>query len=65
MDLEDAVKKFDKDLKEIIDICSVEEGHAACYLCNFEDEYICNMYNGGCKKIEQCRCIQEKLSNVS
>lgn len=54
-------EKFDSDLKEIIDSCSVEKGHAGCYLCNFEDEYICYEYNGGCKKLNQCRDIREKL----
>lgn len=61
MSWEDEVKKFDVDLNNIINNCSVAEEHAACYLCNFEDEYICHTYNGGCKNIEQCRDIREKL----
>lgn len=61
---QDDVKKFDSNLKEIMDMCSVTEGHAACYLCNFEDEYICHTYNGGCKKVEQCRIIQAKLPHI-
>lgn len=64
MSWEDGVKKFNADLKDIIDTCSVAEGHAACYLCNFEDEYICHIYNGGCEKIEQCRSIREKLPHI-
>lgn len=64
MSWEDGVKKFNADLKEIIDICLVTEGHAACYLCNFEDEYICHTHNGGCEKIELCRGIQEKLPHI-
>lgn len=57
-------EKFDSDLKEIIDSCSITEAHAGCYLCNFENEYICHIYNGGCKKIEQCKTIREKLPNI-
>lgn len=64
MSWEDGVKKFNADLKEIIDTCQVDEGLAACYLCNFEDEYICHTHNGGCKKIWQCKDIQEKLPNI-
>lgn len=59
--------KFDADLKEIVDLCSVmgvKEAHAACYLCNFEDEYICYTYDGGCKQIEQCRGIRERLQHI-
>ena len=61
---EDVLDKMDRDLKKIIDTCSVDEGHAACYLFNFGDEYICYKYNGGCKKIEQCISMQEKLGEL-
>lgn len=32
---------------------------AACYMCNFENDYICHQYNGGCKRLEVCKMIRE------
>ena len=55
-------EKFDSDLKKIIALYSVTEEHAGCYLCNFDDEYICHKYNGGCEKLEQCRQIKEIIT---
>lgn len=36
----------------------INVGLLGCYLCNFEDEYICKEYNGGCKSIHICKNIK-------
>ena len=54
-----SLDNFKKDVKKIISVCSVSEIQASCYLCNFEDEYICHKYDGGCKNIEICRNIRK------
>lgn len=35
-------------------------GQAKCHMVNFEDNYICHKYNGGCYKYQSCRKISEK-----
>lgn len=34
--------------------------HAGCYICNFEDDYICWKHNDGCRFIEECKNIKMK-----
>ena len=36
----------------------IHGAHAGCYLCNFENEYICHQFNGGCDHIDECRFIR-------
>ena len=50
---DDYCKRHPKLIKE----CGVHGAHACCYLCNFESDYICHQYNGGCPRIEECRWI--------
>lgn len=59
-----SVKKFDSDIQKIITACSVTEGHAACYLCNFEDEVICIQFNGGCPLHDKCKAIHATLPDI-
>jgi hypothetical protein len=37
----------------------IHGAHACCYMCNFENDYICHKFNGGCKEIDTCRKIRE------
>lgn len=39
---------------------NIDFEHAACYICNFEDDFICYKHNDGCKNIELCKSIKEK-----
>lgn len=32
---------------------------ACCYMCNFENDYICHQYNGGCKRFDVCKMIRD------
>lgn len=32
--------------------------HARCYMYNFESDYFCHKYNGGCKFLETCQKIR-------
>lgn len=52
--------KFDNVVKTMIKKYGLSEDRAACYLCNFEDQYICKEYNGGCKLFEKCKEIKCK-----
>ena len=38
----------------------IHGAHACCYMCNFENDFICHQYNGGCKRIDMCRKIREE-----
>jgi hypothetical protein len=38
---------------------NIHGAQACCYMCNFENDYICHQYNGGCKRIDVCRKIRE------
>ena len=44
----------------------IHGAHAGCYLCNFENEYICHQFNGGCDRFNQCQFIKncEDRKNV-
>ena len=44
----------------------IHGAHAACYLENYESDYICHQYNGGCRRIDVCRKIyREEPEKVS
>lgn len=38
----------------------IHGAHASCYLCNFENDYICHKFNGGCDRIDVCRKIRDE-----
>lgn len=38
----------------------IHGAHACCYMCNFENDYICHRFNGGCERIDVCRKIREE-----
>jgi hypothetical protein len=37
----------------------IHGAHACCYMCNFENDYICHTFNGGCDRIDVCRKIRD------
>lgn len=39
---------------------NIHGAHACCYMCNFENDYICHKFNGGCERIDVCRKIREE-----
>jgi len=53
---------FDKKVTRLCDSYHVSDGMVRCYLVNFEDDYICHKYNGGCKFINECRHIEASES---
>ena len=63
-DTEEPWRNFDSNIQKIMTACDVPEGHAACYLCNFEDELICIQYNGGCPLRDKCKAIHEALPDI-
>lgn len=42
----------------LTDKYGIHGAQACCYMCNFENDYICHQYNGGCKRIDVCRKIR-------
>lgn len=46
--------------RKITDKYGIHGAHAGCYICTFENEYLCHQYNGGCPLIEVCRGIHEQ-----
>ena len=53
------MNEFDARVDEISLLYDVSNDHAGCYLCNYEDDYICHKFNGGCKNVNVCAYIQE------
>ena len=41
----------------------INRHHAGCYLVNFEDDYICRKFNGGCENISKCRLMNKLEDN--
>lgn len=37
----------------------IDGAHAGCYICNFENNYYCHQWQGGCDRIDICRKIKE------
>ena len=38
---------------------NIHGAQACCYLCNFENDYICHQYNDGCSSFEVCKYIRD------
>jgi hypothetical protein len=52
-------KTFINRASEISLMFDIDFTLAACYISNFEDDYICHEFNGECKNLEICRKIRE------
>lgn len=52
--------KFLEQSINITEHFNINRAIAQCYICNFEDDYICHQFNGGCDNIELCRKIYDK-----
>lgn len=50
---------FNKKANELSDKYNIDKIHAECFLVNYEDNYICKEYNGGCDGINICRRIKD------
>lgn len=50
--------EFENGIKDIVNQNGFTEEHAACYICNFEDQYICREYNGGCNSYKKCKAVK-------
>lgn len=46
-----------KEVNRLMSQYNITETHAYCYLCNFEDDYICHRAYGRCELINKCRKI--------
>lgn len=51
------LKQFKNRIAELSNSHGISEEHAGCYLCNFEEAFICKEYNGGCKSFDVCQEI--------
>lgn len=52
--------EYSEQHRYITDVYGIHGAHTGCYLCNFENDYICHQYNGGCDRIDVCRKIREQ-----
>ena len=55
-------EEYHKEHKYLTDKYDIHGAHARCYMCNFENDYICHQYNGGCSKLDSCRRIRKEES---
>ena len=54
--------EYRKEHQHLMDKYDIHGAHACCYMCNFENDYICHQYNGGCSKLDICKRIREQES---
>lgn len=52
--------KFLEETEELVKKYNISRDTAHCYICNFEDDYICHRLNRGCNNVELCRQINKK-----
>jgi len=52
--------KFFAKADELVEKFNISRDTACCFICNFEDDYICKRFNGGCKNRKLCREIYLK-----
>ena len=57
-------KEIEKEEQRLVSIYNISSGHAGCYMCNFGDKYICEVYNGGCEDLDKCKSIYKKEQKV-
>lgn len=61
-DLHDALDPFFQKVKIISEKYNVSNEHAACHICNYGDEYICQKFNGGCDCVGVCKIIRNEIT---
>lgn len=52
--------EFEAAKNRLASLYDIASEHAGCYLCNYEDKYICHEFKGECKYAEQCKSIRER-----
>ena len=56
-------KSFEDQVKEVSDLFpNLSKASCSCFVVNYCDDFICKEHNGGCKSIETCARIKEKLN---
>ncbi len=60
-----SIKDFKEESKKLSSAYGITETHADCFLCNYEDRYICNEYNGVCKSLAKCKEIYGKERTIN
>lgn len=58
------LKEFEEKVNRLVISHNITETHAGCYLCNYDDKFICHEFNNGCESIDECRNIYEKETIV-
>lgn len=49
--------EYSKEHRYLTDKYNIHGAHACCYMCNYENYYLCYQWNGGCPRIDTCRDI--------
>ena len=57
-------EEYSKQHRYLSEKYGIHGAHACCYMCNFENDYICHVFNGGCEQIDVCRKIREGENDV-
>ena len=52
--------KFLDQADKLVEQFNISRDTACCFICNFEDDYICKRFNGGCKNLNLCREVYLK-----
>lgn len=60
---EKCTDEIQKKLDMISTTYQITQENVKCCLLNYEDDYICHKYNGGCRNVNKCREIFEKEKN--
>lgn len=59
----DKKMQFEEEMNKLTSTYGISEHHAGCYICNYEDKFICHEFNNGCDSVDKCRSIYEKEMN--
>lgn len=57
-------EKFFKETAILQNKYNISHTHAACYVCNYDDDLLCHKFNNGCTCIETCRKIYDKENKM-
>lgn len=53
-------KHFDTQVEDLVSKYNITREAAGCFLLNFEDDYMCHKFNGGCDNLEKCKLMDKK-----
>jgi hypothetical protein len=61
--LMDRNNEFMKEIEKMIAL-GLSRNQAGCYISNYHDGYICDIYNNGCKLKDKCEIASDYLNKI-